>query len=158
MCRLCLACSLVSELQRALRGPGAAAVPLLLGGEHQNHRRQCAQHSVLEAEGTRFSTAENCKVSCNDLGMYHSSLTLKNPACTLSEEYKGSPFSFRETITQRKPVMHLQIFREFCSIHKYHNHGYVINTWKSRLDQSDKKFQQYPRLILVQLKFPAAVH
>lgn len=42
-------------------------------------------------------------------------------------------------------------------MHKY-NYGYVINTWKSRIDQSDKMLKQYPRLILVQLTFPAAVH
>lgn len=105
----------------------------------------------------RFSVAQNRKVSCNKLGMCFSSLTLKKKSlysCTA----KTAPERRLHRENSIPIKTRLQSFREFHIMDKYHNYGYVINTWKSRLGQSDKMPKQYPRLILVQLKFPAAVH
>ena len=94
--------------------------------------------------------------------MYYSSLTLKETLILFCAVKTKQALSAPERHLHREnsisSVTRLQSFRDFCSVHKYHNYGYVINTWKSRLDQSDKMLKQYPRLILVQLKSPAGVH
>lgn len=110
----------------------------------------------------RFSAAENHKVSCNELGMYYSGLTLKKTlilSCTAkTRQALCTPERCLRRENSISSIRHVQSFRAFRSAHEYRNYSYVINTWKGRLDQSGKMLKQYPRLILVQLKFPAAVH
>lgn len=148
------------------RGPGQLQLLTFASRCHKDHPR-CPGCSRLllraGAEGMRFSITDNHKVSCNELGMYYSGLALKITTlilfCTAkTRQDLSAPGRHLHRENSTSIMTCLQSFREFPSVHKYHNYGYVINTWKSRLDQSDKMLKQYPRLILVQLKFPAAVH
>lgn len=110
----------------------------------------------------RFSAAENHKVSRNELGMYYSGLTLKKPlilSCTAkARRALCTPERCLRRENSISSIRHVQSFRAFRSVREYCNYSYVINTWKSRFDQSGEMLEQYPRLILVQLEFPAAVH